>query len=879
MTGAWRDLPEGTVTMVFTDIAGSTALLRELGDRYAGVLAEHRTRLRAIVERHHGFEVDTQGDAFFLVFRRASDGLAAAREAVSEPGGDPAVRIRVGVHTGEPARSEEGYTGIDVHVAARIAASGSGGQIVVSRQTRELTVAEPLRDLGVHRLKDVGEVQLFQLGDEQFPPLRSIGGSNLTAPREAPLGRERELAELRAMVVDEGARLVTLTGAGGIGKTTLARAVAAALGERFPDGVWFVDLSPIAEADLVETEVAAVVGSNGNVADHLRASTALLVLDNFERVLDAADAVASWLAADPRLVVLATSRERLHLTSEREYPVGPLDEQSAAQLFIRRAGAVGPGHTISDDEVRRLCRRLDGIPLAVELAAARARLLPPAQLLARLDQRFSLLTGGARDLPARQRALEATVDWSHDLLNADERQLFRRLSVFAGGWTLEAAEDVAGADIDRLESLVTKSLVLAADGRFTMLETLRDYAAVKLADDEAADVRRRHAHHYAVLPERAADELTGPRQDAWLELLAAEDDNLRAALGWCLEDPDSHELGLRMGADLVLFWYLRSRHWEGWRWLEPLLKHSQPTDSPARAAALWGAGFFLTVIADQRAGGFLQDALDMARRVGDAGLIARSLDVMGLLAFFGNDLRGAQACLEESIAQARAARDDWCLADALGTIGSVYPLVGRLEQGRAAGIEGLELARRRGDLQGVRMSLFGLALTARRADDPDAAIRAGEEGLNVSRRLVDAFFTSYFLWLLAGAEHDRGALDQARVLADEALELARALEVPLLLLCALEVRGSLHVDEGEVDQARLLLEEAERVGAESSVPGSYLSEALRLLGRLEAEAGDVDGARNRLTAALELARSVMDPWAERRAAADLEWLSRDAGTR
>ncbi len=878
MTGASRDLPEGTVTMVFTDIAGSTALLRELGDGYARVLAEHRARLRAIVECHHGIEVDTQGDAFFLVFCRASDALAAAREAVSEPGADPAVRVRVGVHTGEPARSDEGYVGMDVHVAARIAASGSGGQILVSRQTRELIAAEPLRDLGVHRLKDVGEVQLFQVGDEEFPPVRSIGGSNLTAPREAPLGRERELAELRAMVVDEGVRLITLTGVGGIGKTTLARAVAAGLDERFPDGVWFVDLSPVIDARLVEPEVAAVVGSHGRVADHLRASTALLVLDNFERVLEAADAVAAWLDADTRLVVLATSRERLHLTFEREYPLEPLDDQSAARLFMRRAQAVAPGRTTSYDDVRHLCRRLDGIPLAVELAAARARLLTPAQLLARLDQRFSLLTGGARDLPARQQALEATIDWSHDLLDADGQRLFRRLSVFAGGWTLEAAEDVAGADIDGLESLVTKSLVRVADGRFTMLETLRDYAAEKLtADDEAADIRRRHAQHYAALPERAAPALTGPRQDAWLDLLAAEDDNLRAALAWCLKDPESHELGLRMGANLVLFWYLRSRHREGWRWLEPLLERSHPIDSPARAAALWGAGFFLTVITDQRADDFLKEALDMARRIGDHGMIARSLNVMGLLAFFGNDLPGAQARLEESIAQARTAQDDWCLADALGTIGSVYPLVGRLEQGRAAGVEGLGLARRRGDLQGVRMSLFGIALTARRAGDPDAAIRVGEEGLDVSRRLVDAFFISYFLWVLAGAEHDRGALDRARVLADEALELARALEVPLLLLCALEVRGSVHLDDGELDQARLLLEEAERLSAESSVPGSYVSEALRLLGRLDAESGDFDGARARLTAALDLAQSVLDPWAERRAAADLDWLSRDTG--
>ena len=856
--------------MVFTDIAGSTALLHELGDDYREVLNEHRRRIRAIVDRHGGVEVDTQGDAFFLAFPRASAAVAAAREAVADMASSGPIRIRVGVHTGEPVRTDEGYVGLDVHVAARIAASGSGGQVLVSRQTRELLAAEPIHDLGVHRLKDVGEVHLFQIGTERFPPVRSIGRSNLLPPHETPVGREREVTELRRMLVDERVRLLTLTGAGGIGKTTLARVIASIVGERFPDGLWFVDVSAITEPDRVEPAVATVVGSHGGVIDQLRSADALLVLDNFEQVLDGATHVAEWLDACPGLVVIATSRERLRLSAEQEYPIAPLADQHAAKLFLTRAQAVAPGFHADDAAVLQLCHRLDGIPLAIELAAARVKLLTPGQLLARLDKRLSVLTGGARDRPERQRTLEATIAWSYDLLEPDEQQLLERLSVFAGGWTLEAAEEVTSGNLDQLESLVTKSLVRFADGRFSLFETIRAFTAARLAErGSEEELRRRHAAFFARLAAAAAPELTGGRQDDWLELLAAEDDNLRTALDWCADDPACHQLGQQMAADLAIFWYLRSRPWEAWRWLQPLIAMSDPSDSAARAGALWGAGFFLTIIADERAENYLHDGLAMARRIEDGSLIARSLDVLGLLAFFGNELARAESHLEESISHARTAGDDWCLADALGTVGSIYPLVGKFDQARAAAAEGLTLARSRGDLQGARMSLFGLALTERRSDRNEAALAAAEEGLEISRRLGDGFFTAYFLWLLAGVERERGNVVRAAELADEALLLAREIGVPLLLVCALEVRAAVHRDRGDREHARELLEEAETLGTATSVPGTYLSEALRQLGGLDADTHDLASAERHLQAAVDLARTVNDPWAERRAQTDL----------
>jgi predicted ATPase len=854
--------------MVFTDIVDSTRLLTEYGDGYGWLLGEHRRVVRDAVARHAGFEVDTQGDSFFLVFPRASDAVAAARELV-DPAVDGPVRVRIGIHTGAPTLADEGYVGIDVHIAARIGAAAGGGQILLSEQTRGFVQQERIRDLGVHRLKGVGEVRVFQVGDGDFPPLPSIGRTNLVALHDPPVGRDRELDRLVSML-DEGTRLITVTGVGGIGKTTIGRALASAVAGRYPDGVWFIDLSAVGEAELVEPAVASVLGGSGGVAEQVGATTVLVVLDNFEQVLDAAPEVAVWLDECPGLTVLATSREPLRLSAEREFPLLPLDDDSASRLFVTRARAADPSFTAASGELSALCRRLEGIPLALELAAARAKLLPPAQLAARLEQRLPLLTGGPRDVPARQQTLEATIAWSYDLLEPGEQALFARLAVFAGGWTLEAAEQVAGADLDGLQSLVAKSLVTAGGGRFGMLDTIREYATARLRElADGPSLHRSHAVYYAVLAERTAPELTGRSQDEALELLAVEEDNLRAALDWCSTDPGSRETGLALAADLVLFWYLRSRPAEGAARVDALLAVTTPEDSGARAAALWGAGFFRAVLGDAGAGPVMQEALAMAERVGDRALVARSLDMLGLVAFFENELATARSYLEQSIAEARAAGDDWCLADALGTIGSIYPLVGELTMARQAAGEGLSLARSRGDLQGARMSLFGLALAAWRAGDHEQARSAAEEGLEISRRLGDAFFTSYCLWILAGVELAAGAVDLARTHADEALTLGREIGAPLLIVCGLEARAAVARALGEPVQARALLVEAEIIGLASSVPGSYVSEVLRALAMLDAGAGDADSARRRLIRAIELARSVGDPLAERSAEADL----------
>jgi predicted ATPase/class 3 adenylate cyclase len=872
-----RELPTGTVTLLFTDIAGSTRLLEELGDQYADALADHRRRLRASFERHDGVEVDTQGDAFFVAFGKASGALAAAVEGQAALNAAGPIRVRMGIHTGEPARTEEGYVGIDVHRAARIAAAGHGGQILLSSSTQELLDPRELRYLGEHRLKDVGEVRLYQVGDEEFPPVKSLNRTNLPLPPTPLVGRARELADLVRMV-REGARLVTITGPGGIGKTRLSVETAAELVTAFDDGVWFVDLSAVRDPQLVEPAIATGLGATVELADHLRNRELLLVLDNLEQVAEAAPGLGRLLDICPRLTVIATSREPLHLRAETEYSLAPLDEAPAVELFRQRARASEPGFDAAAEQLTELCQRLERIPLAIELAAARVKILSVEQLLSRLEQRLPLLTGGARDAPERQRTLRATIEWSYDLLNEDERRLFARLAVFAGGWTLEAAEAVCEADLDKLQSLVDKSLGHAEHGRFRMLETIREYALERLQEsNEIEQLRSRHAAYYLALAESAEPLLTGAEQQIGLERLAADYENLRAALGWYATKPELADQGLRLASSLPLFWFIRGLYREGLQWLEPLLAASDGRPTAERAGALWGAGLLYTLMgSEERAEPLLEECLALARTRGDQSRVARSLVALGLLAFFRNDMRRARDLFEEAAQLARAVGDDWCLADALGTLSSIYPLQGDVDAAEIAGTEGLAIARRSGDRQGIRMALFGLALTAARRGDLGPARALGEEGLAVCREIGDLWFVSYFLWILATVATASGELAAARVHAEESLEVARELDAPLLLVCALDGMAAVARAEGDDESAGTHLAEAEEIGRASAVPGSYLSSVLRGLGELAATRGDLADAQNRFEESLSLARDVGD---ELSAAESAERLASLAGPR
>jgi predicted ATPase/class 3 adenylate cyclase len=644
------DLPSGTVTFLFTDVEGSTRLLHELGSEgYAVALAEHRRILRAAFTRHGGVEVDTQGDAFFVAFPTAPGALAAAREMLAGLASGP-VRVRMGLHTGTPFLTEEGYVGPDVNRAARIAAAGHGGQVLVSVSTASLLGSDDLTDLGEHRLKDLSAPErIYQLVDGAFAPLKSLYRTNLPIPATPFLGRERELAELAALIAGGGTRLLTLTGPGGTGKTRLALQAAAEASDRYPDGVFWVPLAPLRDPALVIDEAAQAVGSADGLAEHVADKSLLLLLDNFEQVVDAGPELAGLLAACPHLTLMVTSRERLRVRGEQTYSVPPLAESDGVSLFVSRARAVDPSFA-ETESVEELCRRLDELPLALELAAARTALFSPEQLLDRLSQRLDLLKG-ERDADPRQQTLRATIEWSHDLLSEDEQRLLARLSVFAGGCNYESAEVVADADPDTLQSLLDKSLLQKRDSafgsRYWMLETIREFASERLEkSDEADDLRRRHAQHLLTFARQL--EPHAPVTRDWLDALEEEHDNVRAALDR-LQATGEIELALELAEAMWRFWKLRGHQKESQRRFDKLLAADlRPT--AARAHALNAAAGASVENGDFELGRRqAEEALAIHRGLGDDWGVARSVYMLGYAAIESGDFETAKPLFEETV--------------------------------------------------------------------------------------------------------------------------------------------------------------------------------------------------------------------------------------
>ena len=686
------DAPIGTVTLLFTDIERSTRLLQRTGDTYAALLADHRRLLREAFESHGGYEVDADGDGFFIVFASATDAVEAAADAQQAlarhawPDGNE-VRVRMGLHTGEPRPSEGRYVGVDVHRAARVMAAGHGGQVLVSESTRALLDARSqLRDLGEHRLKDFSEPQhLYQLQIEglavEFPPVKTLENrpTNLPPQPNTFIGRAVEIDRAQALLSREDERLLTLTGPGGTGKTRLALQVAADVIEWFANGVFFVSLAPVRDPALVVLTIARTLALreqsgesiDETLSEYLRDKEMLLVLDNFEHLVAAAPSVAELLASAPRLRVLATSRRPLNLSGETIYEVPPLalpdisslpDAAALAQyesvrLFVERARAAAPDFGITPanaQAVAEICVRLDGLPLAIELAAPRVRALPPHALLLRLDRRLKLLTSGARDLDERQQTLRATIDWSYELLTPAEKELFIRLGVFVGGCRLEAAEavceSVADSDLDILDglgSLVEMSLQKQradpdAEPRFWMLETIREYSLELLEEAGAAvDTRRRHALYFLSLAEQVdVESRTGNQADSFARL-DAENANLRAAIGWARETGE-RDVTLHLVTALWGFWATRGHVTEGTSALEEALQQS--AERPARALLgrcalqlLAGTSDDLLLAA--------REALTACEQLGDEYSLAQAWNLIGRVE---GTVMGAMASAEQA---------------------------------------------------------------------------------------------------------------------------------------------------------------------------------------------------------------------------------------
>jgi predicted ATPase/class 3 adenylate cyclase len=809
-----RDLPSGTVTLLFTDIEGSTTLAEGLGERWPAMLADHNRILRDAFSAHGGVELGAEGDALFVAFASAADAALAAADAqkalaAHEWPSSGEIRVRMGLHTGEPTRTPDGYVGIDMHRAARVAAAAHGAQILLSQTTRDLLpeTLEDLRfrDLGEHRLKDLSAPQrLHQLCGASltaaFPPLRTIEArpTNLPAQPTPLLGRERELEAIRELLHAEGTRMLTLTGPGGTGKTRLALQAAADLVDAFSDGVYAVFLADVGDPDMVALELARVLGIEESAAlpvvDTLKRELAsrrtLIVFDNFEQVREAATLLTDLFAACAGLRALVTSREPLHVAAERQYPVPPLADSEAVLLFAERARAVRPDFEL-DDEIRpvvaEICDRLDRLPLAIELAAAWSKVLSPPALLRRLERRLELPAVPGAEVPARQSTLRQAIAWSYDLLAQEERRLHARLSVFVGGYGVGSAQRIAAPESDDLEvlellaALVDRSLLRESEDsegepRFTMLETIREYAHEQLAQaGEEDQLLNRHALEFTAFAEEAATGLRGIDQLLWFERLESEHDNLRAALDSSLAAGDD-ETALRLGGALGWFWYAHGHALEGCNRLTQLLAATEGAPEELRARPLYALG----VLVDQRgeperAGELVERSLTIFREQGDRERIAAALNSLGSIKRVLGDLDAARSLLEESLAIRRELGDEARAASSLGNLGILAFERGDLDDAESRFLEALELDRMHGNEWGTCTGLDSLVAVAIERGDHERARELNRAMLASVQRVRDQELMAFGLEkaaILAAAENKAARAGRLAGAADAVREAA-----------------------------------------------------------------------------------------------------------
>ena len=911
------ELPTGTVTFLFTDIEGSTILWEQHPEEMRAALVRHDDLIEEVVEANSGVLVRPrgEGDSRFAVFPRASDAVAAAcaigRAFLVESWAIPeALRVRIALHTGEADLRAGDYYGSAVNRCARLRALAHGGQTLLSSVTVQLVrEALPegvgLRDLGEHRLKDLQHPErVFQLTatdlPDDFPNLRSLDAlpNNLPLQLTSFIGREGEISEVKGLLATT--RLLTLTGSGGCGKTRLGLQVLADLVDEFPDGVWLVELAGLADPDLVVQEAAAALGlreesdpmatgpqpSGGNgtlltrLGEFLQAKSMLLMVDNCEHLIEAcAQLVDALLHSCPNLRILAASREALAIGGETTYrvpslslpdpnnlpPVGEglvsaLTMYEAVGLFVDRAVAAQPNFEVTNrnaPEVAGICHRLDGIPLAIELAAARVKVLAVEEIMARLDDRFRLLTGGSRTALPRQQTLRAAIDWSYNLVSEQERILFSRLSVFLGGWTLPGAEAVCSGEgiedfevLDLLMSLVDKSLVVTEeeDGktRYYLLETVRQYARDKLLDSGGSVVLRdHHLDWFLGLAEEAETELRGRDQMEWLGRLEAEHDNLRAALEWSLGSKEGEEarpeLSLRLAGALGWFWFIRGYWSEGIEWLEKALAGS--SSASVRAKALNRAAYlFLNQANWERAKTLAEESLTLSREAGDKENVAYSLAMLGF--FAPREGKDGLAMLAESLDLIRQLGDKGAIAYSLNTMGNFALFQGDFARAGELGEESLDLFREVGDRLGIAAATAILGAMAANQGDYDRAEELLEESLSISRELGIKMGVFGSLLYLGRVALQQGDHDRALELFEQCLPLSRQLGDRRRIAGSLRLLGRAAAAGKDYGRALELYKESIVLSKEIEDPGGIAGglEALAV-GIVAAQEGQERAAR------------------------------------
>ena len=822
-------LPTGTVTFLFTDIEGSTRLWEKYSDGMKSAVARHEEIIRTAIEAHGGYVFKTVGDAFCAAFGTAPDALEATLEAQRALSGEEwgetgPLKVRASLHTGAAEERGGDYFGPPVNRVARLLSAGHGGQVILSQPTYDLVrddlpESTSLSDMGEHRLKDLARPEhVFQLVAPELPadfaPLKTLDTrpNNLPAQPTPLIGREKEAEAVSELLLRDDVRLVTLTGPGGTGKTRLGLQVAADMIEVFEDGVFFVSLDPITDVGLVASTIAHTLGvqeSGGqpileSLKNYLQGKEILLLLDNFEQVTSAAPLISDLLATCPKMKVLVTSREVLHLQGEREYQVSPLSlpdleslpsvevltQYESVELFIERALAVKADFAVTNENapaVAEICHRLDGLPLAIELAAARIKLLTPKAILTRLSSRMKLLTGGARDLPARQQTIQNTIAWSYDLLDDEEKKLFRRLSVFVGGCTLEAVEEICNAAddlevdiLDSVASLVDKSLLkqeeVEDEARFVMLETVREYGLERLAESEEKEaLRRNHSNFYLAMAKEVEPELHRHNQVMWMDQLEVEHDNLRAVLEWSLESGEV-ENALRLSCDLWWFWFIRGYFSEGLDWMERALSLDKGISKSVRARALTWGGCMAWWVGDlERMGEMLRESLALSRQLGDKVGLGWSLNFSARFDQAKMNYDRAVELGEESLKLFQEVRDKFGTGWSYILLGDVARSQGDNERAVKMFEGGLIPLRELGDKNGIAWLVQNIGDVRRQSGDYDLGAELIEESIVLFQELGDKFGTAGALRNLGVAISFQGNYSRAVELLEESISLLRGL--------------------------------------------------------------------------------------------------------